>query len=250
MKRVSLLCSAALVLLSLVSCASIDRQLWKMKQFDKVMVVDIEANDSINWQDENGKTSSGSNLSGKLTIGKVAAAVANSDSPQPVINDISQAIVKAISESGAFKLASYESADKSKIVRTKGFGGMTDRRIRPSGYEMFAYNQNSIRQTCANLGLDGLLVVKADFTKMMSSGISKTGTMKTSVTLEVIVYDKEGNTVWQQRSIRSATDTFGVIGGIYDSDKFGKSLVSATEVASKDLFTTLKGYIAKVQQPK
>jgi hypothetical protein len=249
MRTIAIITAACAALFS-ISCSQ-EKQLKAMKQFKKVAIIDIHANVIIPWKGEEKKvddSAAGFKMLGKLAGSKKLESGASeaeallNQTTQNTINDIGKAIAQSLASSQIFSLIPYESLDKSKIVRDgNAFQKASDNRARPAGFETFFITKNSIAKTCDALDLDGVIIVKTDYKRVVSFGnMSKNGTMFITANMDFTVFDRKGELLWKDTITKDSSDTFAVIAGIYDPSKLDKAVISSTENAGKALFATLK----------
>lgn len=255
MKKLILI-TAAFSLLFQISCSQ-EKQLKAMKQFKKVVIIDVNTNVVIPWAGDQKKDSTAGDLKafGKIMgIKKIESAGAEAEemlnqTTNKTIEKIGKTIIRDLTASQVFLFVPYDSIDKTKISRESIYGKMTyqEDRARPAGYNSFEPSNKNITKTCAALGLDAIVVVTTDYKRVVSFGNQvKNGTMYVTATMEMSVYNSSGERIWNNTTTKESSDTFGVINGIYNTEKHDNAVISATENAGKFLFNDLKKKMSKI----
>jgi hypothetical protein len=228
-----------------------------MKQFKKVVIIDVNTNVIIPWAGDEKKDSTAGDLKafGKIMgIKKIESAGAEAEellnqTTKKTIEQIGKTIIRDLTASQVFLFIPYESINKTKISGGSAFGKMTyqEDRARPAGYNSFDPSKNNITKTCAALGLDAVVIVKTDYKRVVSFGNQvKNGTMYVTATMEMSVYSSSGERIWNNTTTKESSDTFGVLSGVYSTEKHDKAVISATENAGKFLFNDLKKRMSKI----
>jgi hypothetical protein len=247
----------ACTLLFQMSCSQ-DKQLKAIKQFKKVVIVDINTNVIIPWAgEENQQDTTASDLKafGKLVGSKKIESTASkaesvlNQTTKNTIDGIGKIIERDLTASQVFQLIPYDSIDKTKISReTTPLQRASEDRAHPSGYDMFDPSQKSITSTCDALGLDGIIIIKTDYKRVVSFGNQvKNGTMFITARMEITVYDRSGKRIWSNSASKDSSDTFAVVNGIYNTEKLDKAVISATENVGQYLFNDLRKRINKAK---
>lgn len=121
-------------------------------------------------------------------------------------------------------------------------------RARPEGYDQFDPYKRNITKTCEALDLDAVVIVKTNYTRVVSFGNQvKNGTMFITAKMEMSVYDRKGEKLWTDSTAKDSSDTFAVFNGIYKTEKLDQAVISSTDNASKYLFTNLKNRMDKAK---
>lgn len=248
--------AAVCILIFQVSCSQ-EKQLKAMKQFKKVMIVDINTNVIIPWAGDKKKDSSSGSLKsfGKITgLKKLESSAADAEdllnqTTKKTIEEIGKTILRDLTASQIFLFVPYASADQTKISRESVYGKYTyeEDRARPAGYKSFDPSKKNVTKTCSALGIDAIIIVKTDYKRVVSFGNQvKNGTMYVTATMEMSVYDRGGERLWSNITTQESSDTFAVLNGVYNTEKHDKAVISATENAGKFLFNDLKKRMSKI----
>ena len=230
-----------------------------MKQFKKVIIVDINTNVIIPWAGKEKKrdtTASDLKAFGKMMgIKKIESSASDAEemmnqTTKETINNIGKIIVRNLTASQVFLLVPYKSVDKAKISRKSVYGSLAYKkdRARPKGYEYFDPSIKNVNKTCKALGLDAVVAIKCDYKRVVAYGNqAKFGKMYVTATMEMSVYDNKGSRLWSNTATRESSDKFKVTDGKYDTKKHDKAIISATENAGRYLFNDLKKKLRKIK---
>jgi hypothetical protein len=256
MRKAAIIVTACTLLFQ-ISCGQ-DKQLKAIKQFKRVVIVDINTNVIIPWAgEEKDQDTTASDLKafGKLVGSKKIESSASkaesllNQTTKSTIDSIGKTIERDLIASQAFQLVPYDSIDKTRIPRdVTPIQRATEDRAHPAGYDMFDPSKKNITATCEALGLDAIVIVKTDYKRVVSFGNEvNSGTMFITAKMEISIYDRSGKRIWSNSATKDSSDTFAVLNGIYNPEKLDKAVISATENAGRHLFNDLRKRINKVK---
>jgi hypothetical protein len=256
--RIIALCiiSVTAAALLYLGCATIP--LSQTQGVSKLAVVQISANATVTWSDEEKEGDEGlfSDIQ-KLAKGAEAAAEGKDlldvlkeadHSTQNVLNDSEEVIFKHLKKSVPFVIVPkdtvignrvFQNAEEQEpIIKLLGDVSLNY----ADGYKGIfttdpAKNTALVKRLSDSLEVEALLVTDVSFEQDMSVGIGETGSLQGVVTCNATLYDKTGKNVWQMQYTAYSKNTVAIIGGAYDYEEFDKVLLEAFEEASAWVFS-------------
>ncbi len=219
---------AAIVLVSLISCASSSKGFKNAQALLPVGIVAVTAPDRITWYGE------GEDLDrGLVDIffedkEAIPSQLLVSSAEQILFESLKSGNVPIVERNAMLDSASYTAAELSKVMNLTPI-------VYPENYKYFVPHDTDIIQSLAlETGMNSAAFIHFGFYTAMRTGIGKSGTMSGFVTMEVIFMSPEGKLITNRTYTAKTDETISVVFGGYDTQKLLKLYPSAlTAVCTK-----------------
>ncbi|QQO10010.1 hypothetical protein [Breznakiella homolactica] len=211
-----------IVVCFLSGCASMGKPK-DMSGYAPVGIVAVTSNYDILWVGEQARSSSKGVETVRNTLGLSADKedVYNSDA-ENLINEAETILRSLLSHSGI-----GEFADKNTVINSRSYQNaeLDSRAVKNNdtaaeGYKLINSGDKQLAaDLAAETGIGSSMFVRFNFSKDLSSGIGKTGTMRAIVTMAVTIISADGKTVYKKSGDYTSRAKISVSGGAYDNDE-------------------------------
>ncbi len=234
MKKLLLLALCA----SLLGCAS--TRLESLATVSPVGVVAVTANADILWYGEDASSDDNSMGLGTALVGlatakkdaKISTVLSRTDN---IVNQADATFLTLLGSSGLTVVADKNAVTGAPAYQNYRGGNST---MGPSSivsalqYKMISPGDKSFTVNLAKqAGLQGVLYLNWNFSKQVTNGLGKTGSLQAMADLQVIIKDAAGNTVHARSYYGRSNDTIAVVAGVYDPQALADLFPVAIELA-------------------
>jgi hypothetical protein len=203
-----------------------------------VGIVYVVSNHDINWHGEEPTSSEESHyLMDNVFSRRRAETMIKISKADELVNEADTVFRKILSDSGIAVFTEKETLINARSyaeaeINSRLAAGNT---VAAGGYRLINFRDKAFPGALAReTGINCVMYVTFNFTKVMASGIGKTGTMRAQAALTALIIDASGKTLYNKtRTIKSA-DKIRVSGGFYEEDELMELFRSAISDACYD----------------
>jgi hypothetical protein len=246
MKKYGLICFILMGLCLCTGCASLLKK--DLSSIVPVAVVSVVSNYDINWYGEGPSLSSSvADSTGRFirrtlrrddtTAVKISKADALIDEADVILRDMTSETGDAIfmEKSDVLAARAYAGAEINKRQEND------EEIVKAEGYRFINYRDKAFAaDLAAETGAGSAMYVTFEFTKVMASGIGKTGTLRAQVSMGVVIISAAGKTLYNRTHVITSAGKIPVSGGTYQEDELMDLLRSAIFDACDDFLSQYK----------
>lgn len=216
MKKVWFVFFAPLLVFLWTGCASAGKAAL-LSQHDTIALVSVAANQDINWlnEDSTDPGTAGPFVKRALRANPDNAIVSNAGD---LMNRAEAIIRENMGSTGVINLADKDTVLNSRAYQEARINKyqINQEMVKPGDYQFIDYrDKNFPPALAAETGIQRSMFVEFNFTKSMATGAGKFGTCRANVTMNVLILDAQGKTLYRTTVSLSSGSTIKVSNGVY-----------------------------------
>ena len=214
MKKTNFIFIAAGLILFAAGCVSSGKAI--IEQRDPIALVSVVSNWDINWKDEGRTDPNTFSIFGNRALREDPdmTLVSNADE---LINTAETLFRNALNASPIINLAEKNVALSSRAYReARTNEPARNSRVKPADYRFINFRDKNFPTALADeTGIQRVMFVEFDFTKVMYSGFGKNGECRAVVDMTIVILDNRGKTLYNKTFSTWSQSTLRASGGVY-----------------------------------
>ncbi|MDR2757844.1 MAG: hypothetical protein LBB78_00520 [Spirochaetaceae bacterium] len=207
-----------------------------LSSYAPVGIVYVASNYDINWHGEEPAASDANYLFDNVFAKRRGEEKTKISKADELIDEADTTLRKILSDSGIAVFAEKETLINSRSYAEANINNRLEGgSVKAEGYHFINFRDKTFPGKLAQeTGINSTMYVTFSFTRLMASGIGKSGTMRAQVAMTALIIDASGKTIYNKtRTVKSA-DKVPVSGGFYDEDELMELFRAAISDACYD----------------